>query len=67
MQEKTVTLISIPCHVEAQGKRGLQLVLVTVFTILTGDKLLHLHKPYQSYLFISRTEAGVPGKALQGE
>lgn len=67
MQEKTVTPISIPCHVEAQGKQGLQLVLVAVFTILTGDKLVHFHKPYQSYLFISRTEAGVPGKVLQGE
>ena len=62
-----MTLVSILCHVEAQGKRGLQLVLVAVFTILTGDKLLHLHKPHQCYLFISRTEAGVPGKVLKGE
>ena len=64
---KTVTLVSMLCHVEAQGKRALQLVLVALFTILTGDKLLHLHKPHQSYLFNSRTEAGVPVKVLQGE
>ena len=62
-----MTLVSILCHVEAQGKQGLQLVLVAVFTILTGDKLLHLHKPQQSYLLISRTEARVPGKVFLGE